>query len=303
MKIVSIIIPAHNAAKYLAATLQSCRDQTLAPSEVIVVDDGSQDDTEAVCAGCDVQYRKITNGGVSRARNTGAAMARGERLLFLDADDILLPHALESLSRTLDSSDAGVAYGMVIERAKPPKQARLNGFDFAAGVPPLPAQHNFWRSAVITPGSAMVRAELHKQCGGFVTGYEPLEDRDYWIKCGLLAPMAYIDSIVLDKRWALASHGSQHAKRIFRGQRAQRDLREWCQNRGVDFSWVPEAREILRQALDEALWRREFGVLKPLRNEARRHGLRHWKSALTSALVKSGEPDWIGVEPQVLCVE
>lgn len=298
----SVIIAAYNCAEYLRATLTSCLYQTRPPAEIIVIDDGSTDDTASVSRafGSAVVYERVENGGVSRARNIGARRASGTALVFLDADDVLLPHALHTLGAKLEESGAGMAYGMVIERAEPPTRPRLNGFAFAEGPPPVPAERNFWRGAVITPGSAMVRADLHKTVGGFVTGYEPLEDRDYWIKCGLLAPVGFCDTVVLDKTWRPSSHGSQHAKRIYRGQRAQRDLRVWCRDRGLDDSWMPPDAEILRRALDETLWRREFGILKPLRKLARLHGLSHWRSALVSAVLSSPPPDWIAVEPRIL---
>lgn len=296
---ISIIIPAWNARQTLAATIQSCLTQTQAPQEILVVDDGSMDGTCDVARGFsgDVRLETLANGGVARARNAGAGRASGEALVFLDADDVLLPHALAALAATLTSSKAGMAYGMVIERARPPRRARLNGFSFAEGDPPVPAIRNFWRCAVITPGSAIVRADLHREVGGFVSGYEPLEDRDYWIKCGLLTPAAFCDSVVLDKKWHPSSHGSQHAKRIFRGQRAQRDLRAWCAERGLDAAWMPTDREIVRRAIDEALWRREFGILGPLLVAAKTVGLRHWKGSLSARIVKKIPPDWIDVQP------
>lgn len=296
---ISIIIPAFNAGQTLAATIQSCCNQTQAPHEIIVVDDGSTDATEEVARefSKDVRLETLSNGGVARARNAGAALARGEAFLFLDADDVLLPHALAALSGQLSASSVGMAYGMVIERAKPPERARLNGFNFAEGIPPLPAVRNFWRCAVITPGSALVRAEMHRRIGGFVSGYEPLEDRDYWIKCGLLEAVTFCDTVVLDKAWHPGSHGSQHAKRIFRGQRAQRDLREWCKTRSLQVDWIPSDREILFKAIDEALWRREFAILGPLIQIARAHGVHHWKGALTALFIRKAPPDWITVQP------
>lgn len=296
---ISVIIPAYNAAATLEATIRSCLGQTIRPHEIIVVDDGSTDGTAGIARlfADDVRLETITNGGVARARNTGASLASGEAFVFLDADDVLLPHALSALADTLKG--AGMAYGMVIERAQPPQNARLNGFAYARGKPPVPAKRNFWRCAVITPGSAIVQAELHRRVGGFMSGYEPLEDRDYWIKCGFLEPAAFCDTVILDKKWHPSSHGSQHAKRIFRGQRAQRDLRTWCTTRGLDPTWIPNDREIIRRAIDEALWRREFSVLKPLLAVAGKHGVHHWKGWLTSLFVKAEPPPWIGIEPTI----
>lgn len=298
----SIIIPAFNCAEWIRAAIESCLAQTQRSAEIIVVDDGSVDRTGSICAdfGESVRYVKVANGGVSRARNIGAKMASGKWLLFLDADDILMPQATEWLVDRAEKDGAGVAYGMVIERAAPGGLSRLNGFDFAAGDPPIPAKQTLKRGAVATPGSAVVLADLHREIGGFVSGYEPLEDRDYWAKCGCLARVAFCDSVVLDKTWRPASHGSQHAKRIFRGQRAQRDLRGWLSKRGLDAAWLPSDTDFLKWALNEAVWRRCPDIIPPLRQLAKATGVRHWRSWVYSLVARESEPDWLGVEPEVL---
>jgi len=298
----SIIIPAFNCAVWIRAAIESCLAQTRRPAEIIIVDDGSTDGTGSVCAdfGESVRYVKVANGGVSRARNIGAKVASGKWFLFLDADDILMPQATEWLVDRAEKCDAGVAYGMVIERAAPGGLSRLNGYDFAAGDPPFPAMQTLKRGAVATPGSAVVRADLHRKAGGFVSGYEPLEDRDYWAKCGCLSRVAFCDSVVLDKTWRLASHGSQHAKRIFRGQRAQRDLRGWLASRKLSTDWMPSDVQFLKWALDEAVWRRCPEIIPPLRRLARTAGVRHGRSWLYSLVARGPKPDWLGVEPEVL---
>lgn len=294
---ISVIIPAYNAEGTISEAIESCLAQTFPPLEVIIVDDGSTDRTCGLAeeySRRDIHLLKQANGGVSRARNAGASRANGDWFLFLDADDMLVPGALADLAKTVCSHpEAAVTYGMVIERRKPPAHPRLNGFAFAAGVPPLPAVRNFWRNAIITPGSALIRGSDFNAVGGFFPGYEPLEDRDIFIKLGLIAPFAFCDRVVLDKRWAPASHGSQHAKRIYRGQLAQRALRTWCCKRGIDTSWMPEDREILRRALDEAVWRREASILGPLREEGKRLGLLHWRSALLARLRGGSVPGWV----------
>lgn len=273
----------------------------MTPLEVIVVDDGSTDATEEVCASFRDRVRvvRVENGGVSRARNIGAKMARGEWLVFLDADDVLLPHALEALLERAEKEKAGVAYGMVIERCEPGKLARLNGFDFAAGDPPRAASATLRRGAVATPGSAIVRADLHRRVGGFVSGYEPLEDRDYFAKCGCLERVAFCDTVLLDKTWRPRSHGSQHAKRIFRGQRAQRNLRGWLWERGLAVDWLPSNVVFLKWALDEAVWWRCPEIIAPLRKLARKAGVRHWRSWIYGMLTRRAAPDWVSVEPSV----
>jgi glycosyltransferase involved in cell wall biosynthesis len=298
----SIIIPAFNAGEFIEATIKSSLEVTSPPREIIVVDDGSKDQTPAICAsfGDKIRYRWVENGGVSRARNIGASMALGEWLLFLDADDLLLTDGPAMLLDTVTECSASVAYGQVIERGAPGCKDRINGFDYIAGDLPHRALNGLFRGVIITPGSAIVRKTLHERIGGFVTGYEPMEDRDYWLKCGLLGKIAYCPQPVLDKTWRPASHGSQHAKRIYRGQIAQRALRKWCRERGIDPSFLPSDQVFLKKALDEAIDWKCWELLKPLLSEANEIGLGHWKATLMALLRRDDAPRWINIKAEVL---
>ena len=94
---VSVVIPTYNHAGFLPSALQSVFGQTLPAQEVIVVDDGSTDDTEEVLRAWEGRIRIIRqpNRGVAAARNAGASMASADLLAFLDADDLWLPTKLE----------------------------------------------------------------------------------------------------------------------------------------------------------------------------------------------------------------
>jgi GT2 family glycosyltransferase len=94
---VSVVVPSYNRAGCLRETVASVLAQTVQPSEVIVVDDGSTDDTPAVCRGfsAPVRYLRRSNGGCAAARNTGIRAATGEFIALLDADDIWEPTKLE----------------------------------------------------------------------------------------------------------------------------------------------------------------------------------------------------------------
>lgn len=93
--LVSVIIPCFNQGKFLGEAIASVRQQTYPNIEIIVVDDGSTDNTRAVAMSCaDVKYVYQTNGGLSAARNYGLAQSNGLFLVFLDADDILYQEAI-----------------------------------------------------------------------------------------------------------------------------------------------------------------------------------------------------------------
>ena len=94
---VSVIIPAHNASEYIGRAIESVLAQTRKPDEIIVVDDGSTDDTARIIAdyGSKVIYIQQENAGPSVARNTGIEAATSEWIAFLDADDEWIPEKLE----------------------------------------------------------------------------------------------------------------------------------------------------------------------------------------------------------------
>lgn len=95
----SIVIPAYNRGFVLDRTLESCLSQTFTNFEIIIVDDGSEDDTTAVVARYEdprIRYERQANAGASAARNRGAALARGAWIAFLDSDDTFLSGKLEA---------------------------------------------------------------------------------------------------------------------------------------------------------------------------------------------------------------
>lgn len=94
---VSVIIPAYNQAQFLPAAIDGALHQTHAPLEVIVVDDGSTDDTQRVLFSYGERIRAVSqnNAGVAAARNAGIQLSQGDFLAFLDSDDVWLPRKLE----------------------------------------------------------------------------------------------------------------------------------------------------------------------------------------------------------------
>lgn len=128
---VSVVVPAYNAQKYITETLDCLRDQTLRDIEVLVVNDGSTDNTEKiVSAYCEKDKRfsliNQQNGGVSRARNNGLHKATGEYILFLDSDDLLTEESLESFADSLDRTGADVSIGRLQSFGE--VEEKFNGF-------------------------------------------------------------------------------------------------------------------------------------------------------------------------------
>jgi glycosyltransferase involved in cell wall biosynthesis len=110
---VSVVIPAFNAARYLGAALGSVLAQTSPPDEIVVVDDGSRDETAEVAQSFPgVRLVARDHGGIAAARNTGVAATCGRWIAFLDADDLWLPNKLErQLAHLAASPDACGAFG------------------------------------------------------------------------------------------------------------------------------------------------------------------------------------------------
>ena len=108
----SIVIPAYNAERFVAETVQSALAQTIESKEIVVVDDGSADGTAGVLRGFGSAIRCEfgPNRGASAARNRGTAMARGRYIQYLDADDLLEPDAVAKRVAALEGASAGVAY-------------------------------------------------------------------------------------------------------------------------------------------------------------------------------------------------
>lgn len=187
--LVSAVIPAFNAELWVSEAVRSVLDQTYRPLEVIVVDDGSADGTGDVVRafGGAVRYIRQANGGVSRARNHGAAEARGEFIAFLDADDSWLPRKLEvqvgrivDLPRAVASfmSSVSVKAGTKIEV---PNLCRPEA-DLVAGL--------LLHSCVVgNASSVMIRREVFTRTGGFDPALSQCADWDMWIRLAELGPV------------------------------------------------------------------------------------------------------------------
>jgi glycosyltransferase involved in cell wall biosynthesis len=110
--LVSIVIPTYNRADLLPQAIESALNQTYRNIEIIVVDDGSTDETDDVCRryGAKVRYIRKRNGGVASALNKGISEMQGEWLKWLSSDDYLQPEAVELLLRKAQDVNAKIVY-------------------------------------------------------------------------------------------------------------------------------------------------------------------------------------------------
>ncbi len=143
---ISVVIPAFNAARYLAEAVESVLAQSLPVAEVVIVDDGSTDGTASLAGsfGPPVRCVQRENGGIGAARNTGVALCTGEWLAFLDADDLWAPGRLEAQFAASVQSGAAIVFGQVrqfispdldlAERARVAVDERVQPGLFASGM-------------------------------------------------------------------------------------------------------------------------------------------------------------------------
>lgn len=178
---VSVIVPAYNQGRFLGDAIRSALAQTCADVEVIVVDDGSTDDTRKVVddfTDARVRYVWQENQGLSAARNTGIRHARGAFLTYLDSDDQFLPEKVALLLDIFDRHpEVGFAAGgaLLIDELGRPLGER-----FERDVPTDPTRWLLGNPLHV--GSVMIRREWQDRVGLFDETLRSYEDWDMWIR-------------------------------------------------------------------------------------------------------------------------
>ena len=202
---VSVIMPVKNGARYIAEAIGSALDEGEKVVQLIVVDDASTDGTvEAVRAIGDPRIRIVANHsrGLPAGRNTGAVLATGEWLYFLDSDDHLRPGALDALLEAgAADPDAAVVYG---DYERIDAAGRTIGNRAALRARRKPTGDVL---AVILAGNFMVvgaqivRHEAYRRAGGFDETLGYCEDWHFWCRVAAFAPFAHVPGChVLDYR-------------------------------------------------------------------------------------------------------
>ncbi|MFZ5798519.1 MAG: glycosyltransferase family 2 protein [Desulfobulbaceae bacterium] len=184
--LISVIIPTYNRAQWIAEAVASVIHQTVPPAEVLVVDDGSTDETRTVVqelvrhAGLPIRYIAQANRGAASARNTGILTARGDYLCFLDSDDRFAPEKIGRQAVALRDSGCLISHtreqwfrrGRHLNQKK--KHRPPDGDIFAASL----------GMCVVGMSTVMAGREVFDRYGLFDESLPCCEDYDFWLRVG-----------------------------------------------------------------------------------------------------------------------
>lgn len=203
---VSVIIPTYNSGPLVVEAVESALAQTAPPHEVIVVDDGSTDDTadRLTRFGDRIRYVRQTNARVAAARNNGVRTATGDAVAFLDADDVWHP---EKLARQVAALDADPDLGLV----------GTDVFPWPGGLPDPPVASAVTRYTTdamlpnnpITTSSVLVRRAVLDRAGEFDRQLFGPEDYDLWLRCSRVAGVGILGCQLTGYREVAGSVGKQ----------------------------------------------------------------------------------------------
>ena len=238
---VSVVVPTHNRSGLLALTLQSVLRQRGVDLEVVVVDDGSTDDTAEVVAGLhDARVRIVRNEtpqGVAAARNRGAEEATGGWITFLDDDDLWAP---DKLARQLQAArEAGCSWAYTGAVSIDDDLKVLGGMPPSSPEQMVELLPRF--DAVPGGGSnVVVHRDLLARAGRFDSRLRNTEDWEMWIRLAKLGPPAWVCSPLVAKR-AHNHNSSLDTREILAGSALIERLHGGRVDRGITYRWLAES--------------------------------------------------------------
>lgn len=197
---VSVVIPTYNSARYLAEAIDSVLAQSFKDFEVIVIDDGSMDETEELMRryGAQARYIRQQNSGVAIARNRGIEQSRGRYVSFLDADDTWVSAKLERQLAALGQNRryriCYSAFTVVGSDLTPLGVVRSRRQ--AGALEDLLLRGN----VVATPSTVMGERSLFVETGGFDPALSQCADWDMWVRLAALSDFLYVDEPLVNYR-------------------------------------------------------------------------------------------------------
>src|SRR5215204_3645209 len=264
--LVSVVIPCYNQAHFLGEAIESVLEQTYKNFEIVVVDDGSTDNTSEVASRYPDKVRLIRqdNKGLSGARNTGIRHSEGENLVFLDADDRLLPGALEAgLECFQQQPECAFVFG----------HFRYIGTDgsFLREPKPLSVEDGHYIQLlrgpyIAVPAMGMYQRFVFETVGLFDSSLNATADYDLYLR--------------IARRWLIRRHGTVVAEYRQHGA-----------------NMTGDAGKMLRSVLKTLRSQREYAKRDELHWEAYKAGLRNWQSWYGAELIdevrsRLGEGEW-----------
>ena len=208
---VSVIVPAYNAAVYLPYAIDGVLAQSYPDWEIVIVDDGSTDDTRAVVDSYrpklsdKLQFIYQSNRGLAAARNIGIRAARGEFIALLDADDVWLPYRLERGVSVMDADPgAGLVHARVVRidaRGTITGQLKVDPKYMSGRI----ARHVYTRRAHIVCPTVMFRKSCLETAGWFDETMQATEDRDLWFRIALHYEVVFINQVLAHYRLSPSS--------------------------------------------------------------------------------------------------
>jgi amino acid adenylation domain-containing protein len=256
--LVTVVIPAYNSGKFLAAAIDSVLAQTYAAVELIVVDDGSIDDTTLICD----RYPLITyiyqvNQGAASARNAGIRASQGEYLLFLDSDDYLFPEAIEIGVECLQADPlVGFVFGNYLfksisaDGSYTTQQLSEDPPPVASYATILAAQHK------IQCATALLRRSAVESVGGFNPDLVVMEDLHLFLRIARTYPIDFHDRVVSEYRYHGGNLSSAAAKMLIGTLAVQQLERDYVQQHGA-------SAEQSAYELGRSTWLKFFGDRLP----------------------------------------
>jgi glycosyltransferase involved in cell wall biosynthesis len=201
MKPISVVIPAHNAAGTIERALRSVFCQEVAPLDIVVVDDCSDDATAAVVTRfADMGVRLISLGhchGAAAARNAGIRAAWGELVAFLDADDEWLPGKLAKQAALLAANPRALLVSCGSLLIAPDGRNLGNVYADLVPVTGPDAWRRLLACNFITTPSVLTYRETLLEVGGFDPALRVAEDQDMWLKLCMRGDLAYVDEYLV----------------------------------------------------------------------------------------------------------
>ncbi|THF63651.1 glycosyltransferase family 2 protein [Pseudothauera nasutitermitis] len=294
LPLVSVVIPAYNAADYVLEAIASVRAQDYAALEIVLVDDGSQDGTAELvrAAAPEVRIVRQDNAGVAAARNTGLRAARGELICFLDADDGWFPGKLAAQVAYLRAHpEVGLVYHRwLVWRPDadggyrpPPRPQVVDGGINAARSGWIYPQ--LLLDCIVHTSTVMIRREIAEAVGGFDPELKNGEDYHYWLCASRLCRIDQLAGVYSFYRAVPGSLTNRPKPVNYEYLVVERALREWGAAAPDGTRVAPRAlaRRLTKLAMDFGYGHYHGGSPR-LAAQAYRTALRHdplrWRAAV-----------------------